>query len=198
MNKPFIKYCILVFAYLVVLYPIWVNVGNLAWSFNSTIVFNLFPLFGLVAFTLLWLHVISGVFEQWLRKYIEFDFYMELISKLIFFTIILHPLLLLINAGFKFGPIFLYGKYYIWLGIIGWLFLITYDIGKALKNQDFFVRNWNKIRLISTVGFLLIFFHSLGVGDDLQVGALRVVWIFYGTTGILATIYIHGIKRFLL
>ena len=196
MNRVIIKCCIVIFAYLAVLYPLWVNIGNMAWSFDSSSVFNLFPMFGLAAFALLWLHAISGAFEPWLRKYIDFDRFVQVTSILIFISIIFHPLLLLTNVNFNFGPIFTYGKLYIWLGIVGWLLLIIYDIGKVLKKYDFFTRNWNNILLISTIGFLLTFFHSLAIGSDLQSGPLRIIWIFYGVTAILATIYTYGIKRF--
>jgi hypothetical protein len=52
--------------------------------------------------------------------------------------------------------------------------------------------------LISTIGFILTFFHSLEVGHELQSGILRNIWIFYGTTGIMATFYTYGIKKYLL
>lgn len=195
-NKTIIKYSLLIFACLAVGYPLWVFFSARNWIFDSHFITNLFPLFGLTAFSLLWLHAISGVFEPWLRKYIDFDRFVQVTSILIFFCIVLHPLLLLIDADFNFGPIFLYGKLYIWLAIIGWLLLITYDMGKLLKKRyDFFVRNWNNILAISTIGFLLTFFHSLGIGGNLQSGPLRTLWIFYGVTAIIAIIWTYGIDR---
>lgn len=199
MNTKTNKYLITIFACAAVLYPLWVRVQTLNWSSDpNLLILNLFPMFGLIAFTLLWLHSISGVFEPWLRKQINFDRFVHDTSLTILFCIILHPLLLLISLGFSLNKLF---TYYgeaddIVIGIVGLLLLLTYDIGKALKKYDFFTRNWNNILLISTMGFLLIFFHSLGLGHDLQSGPLRIVWIFYGVTAILATIYTYGIKRF--
>ena len=195
-KKTIIEYGFRLFAGLAVLYPLWVVGRNINWSLSTSFVFTLFPLFGILAFTLLWLHVVSGVFEPWLRQYIDFYRFVQNTSLLIFISIILHPLLLLIPAGFNFNQVFTYGRFYIWLAIIGWLLLITYDIGKLLKKKyNFFTKNWRKILLISNIGFLLTFFHSLSIGDDLQSGPLRTVWIFYGATAILATIYTYGIKR---
>lgn len=197
MKHKIIKYSIILFAYAAGLYPIFIVASSTDWAFNSTFLVNLFPLFGLLAFSLLWLHAISGVFEPWLRKYIDFDSYVHATANLILVSIILHPLLLLIALKFSFISFWLAGPaLYIWLAVIGWLLLIIYDITKPLKKKyGFFVRHWNSILLISTIGFLLIFFHSLGIGDDLQQGPLRIVWIFYGVTAILATIYTYGIKR---
>jgi|SRR3989338_5647518 len=198
MNKIIIKYFIIIFAYFAVLYPVLVRVSNLNWAFDSSLLSNLFPIFGLTAFALLWLHSMSGVFEFWLRKYINFDKFVHITSIIILICIILHPLLLLITINFNFKDLaFIYGVAYIRIAIIGWLLLITYDVGKALKKYNFFVKNWNNILIISTIGFLLTFFHSLALGSDLQSGPLRVVWTFYGITAILATIYTYGIKRFL-
>lgn len=183
-------------AYLAVLYPLWVWFSNSYRTLDpATITLTLFPAFGLIAFSLLWLHSISGVFEPWLRKNFNFDKFVHNTATLILICIILHPLLLLINVGFNFTRILGYGAGYIRLGIIGWLLLIIYDITKPLKKYNFFARNWENILLISTIGFLLTFFHSLGVGGELAFGPLRNVWIFYGTTAVLATIYTYGIKR---
>ena len=190
------KYLVIVLAYLAVLYPVWMRLKELTWSLNfDSILINLFPAFGLTAFSILWLHSMSGVFEPWLRKNFNFYKFVHNTALIILLCIILHPLSLFLLLDFKLGDL-LFGSHvlYIRLGIIGWLLLITYDIGKALKKYNFFVRNWRKVLLVSTIGFLFTFFHSLNLGSDLQSGPLRVVWIFYGTTAILATIYTYIIK----
>jgi len=197
MKRKLIRLSVLTFAYLAVLYPLWFRYKNISWSFDiDSILYNLFPGFGLAAFAILWLHAISGVFEPWLRKYFDFDKYVRTTSLIVFFCLILHPLLLLIILGFDFSELLAGGRY-IMFGIVGWILLITYDVGKLLSRKyDFFVRNWHNILLISTIGFLLIFFHSINLGTDLQTGHLRNVWIFYGVTAFLATIHTYIIKKF--
>lgn len=198
MNKIIIKCLIIVLACLSVLYPLAVRIGSTHWALNATLLPKLFPLFGLLAFTILWLHVVGKALESWLRKYVDFDYFVHNTSTLVLICVISHPLLLLINFSFSFSQIFShYDLIYIWLAIIGWFLLITYDIGRALKRSHFFIRHWNQVLFISTVGFLLIFFHSLGLGSDLQSGPLRTIWLGYGVSGILATIYIYGVKSFL-
>lgn len=198
MKKKIIKSIVTALAYVAVVYPLWIHFSNIRWNLESNLFFNIFPALGLAAFTILWLHVISGVFEPWLRRYINFDQYVQNTSSLVFVLIVLHPLLLFAGLDFSFSKLFTYGDpKYVRLGVVGWLLLITYDIGKYLRKYYFFGRNWNNILLISTIGILLIFFHSLALGSDLQSGTLRTVWIFYGITAISATIYTYGIKRFL-
>lgn len=194
MTRKTTKNLIYLFGYIVVIYPLFIRYKNLGWDILGNFPNNLFPAFGLIAFSILWLHSISGVFEPWLRDRINFDRYVQTSSIIVLISIILHPLLILMSLDFNLSRLYLYGETYIKLGIIAWLLLITYDIGKLLKRYDFFVRHWRKILLISTIGFLLTFFHSLNLGSDLQSGPLRAIWIFYGVTGIISTIYTYVIK----
>ncbi|KKU49796.1 MAG: hypothetical protein UX71_C0005G0009 [Parcubacteria group bacterium GW2011_GWA1_47_10] len=156
---------------------------------------TIFPLLGIMAFLLLWIHSMMGVFEPWLRPRMPFDAFVHYTALIILFCIVLHPLLLLILIEFNFALLFSGNPLAISLGVAGFLLLITYDIGKALKRREFFTRHWNTILLISTIGFILTFFHSLMLGSHLQSGPLRALWIFFGTTAILATIYTYGVKR---
>jgi len=193
-NKVAVKSFLTLFSLFAVGYPLWVRFSNTTWTPGTDLLPNLFPFFGLLAFSMLWLHAISGVFEPWLREQINFDRFVHVTSIIILISIILHPLLLLIMMGSNFFQIFS-GGIYVWLGLIGFLLLITYDIGKLLNKYDFFVRHWQKILVISTLGFLLTFFHSLNLGHDLEADPLRSLWIFYGVTAIIATVYTYGVKR---
>lgn len=190
------KKIITLVATVAVVLPIWAHIRNVSWS-DSSLLLNLFPIFGLLAFTLLWLHSMSGVFEEYLRRLYNFDFFVHWSSLVILVSFVLHPLLLLILIDFDIFGLFEGHSLPLWLGVIGFVLLLTYDIGKALKKRELFSRHWNKILVISTAGFLLTFFHSIMLGSDLQSGFLRSLWIFYGVTAILATIYTYGIKRFL-
>lgn len=178
------------------MYPLGVRLSTLAWSTPADIVPNLFPLFGLAAFSLLWLHAISGVFEPWMRKHINFDLYVQRTSGLILVCIIAHPLLVLASFNFSITNLFMvYGSTFIVLGIAGWVLLISYDIIKPLrKSYPFFARHWTVVLAISNIGFLLTFVHSIFVGSDLQAGPLRAVWIFYGITAFLAIVHTYAIR----
>ena len=52
------KYLVSVLAYLAVLYPVWVwyESANLVW--RRDVVFEIFPVFGLIAISVMWLHVV--------------------------------------------------------------------------------------------------------------------------------------------
>jgi hypothetical protein len=188
------KKLIVLGAVLAVATPILVHIRNVDWA-NSSLLVAIFPIFGLLAFTLLWLHAISGVFEERLREMFDFDAFVHWTALTILVSILLHPLLLLILLDFDVVGIWAGGTG-IRLGIIGFFLLITYDIGKFLKQRQFFSKNWRAILIISNIGFILTFFHSIMIGSDLQSGFLRYLWIFYGVTAILAIIYTYGVKPF--
>ena len=194
MNKKIIHYSIIAFIWLAVLYPVFERARYLHWAFDTSLLPNLFPIFGLIAASLLWLHSISGVFEPWLRKHINFDRFIHITASIILWCMILHPLLLLISLNFNFNELFLgYTLLYLRIGIVAWLLLIIYDITKPLKKYQFFAKNWNNILIISNIGFLLTFIHALYLGSDLQFEPLRAIWIFYGITATLGIIYTYAI-----
>ncbi|MEK9158056.1 MAG: hypothetical protein AAB638_02645, partial [Patescibacteria group bacterium] len=146
MKNSLVKYSVVLIVYLAVLYPLWIVTKDL----NSFSLIEVFPIFGILAFTLLWLHSMSGVFEPWLRKNFDFDRFVNTTSFLILICIILHPLLLLINYGFDFNKINLYwDAKYIRLGVIGWILLISYELFTPFKKRDFCSRNWNNMLSIS-------------------------------------------------
>lgn len=190
------KHLVIISATLAVIVPIFAHIRNVSWG-DSSLLIGIFPIFGLLAFALLWLHVISGVFEEWLRKKFEFDSFVHWTALVILASIILHPLLLLIFVRFDVVSLFSHSPFAVSLGFSGLILLLTYDIGKILKRYEFFTKNWSAILIISTIGFILTFFHSLMLGSDLQSGFMRMLWIFYGVTAIIATIYTYVIKRFL-
>lgn len=191
------KYLIYIFGLSAVIYPVLVWWGRVGPSFGADVSISLFPLFGLIAISIMWLHVLGGAFRGWLQKYINFEKFVFWSSIIVFFSIIFHPLLLITRIGFEnFGLIFEYNEpKYIWFAIAAWFILVGYDIAKKFRNRGLFIKHWNKVKLVSNIGFFFALYHSLGVGSDLQDGPLRYVWIFYGISGICATVYTYGYKR---
>ncbi len=191
---------VILITFLAVGYPVWYVAMNTTWAFDHTLLDNLYPFFGLIAMSLLWVHSIIGSIEPWLRKYIDFDWFVNITATVILISIILHPLLLFIEFNFNLVQIFpLPELEYLLIGLIAWLLLIIYDVGKLLKKLhfSFFARHWNAILIISNIGFLLAFFHALALKDDLQSEPLRTLWIFFGVTAFLSITYTYVIRPFL-
>jgi hypothetical protein len=193
-------FLIWLFVIAAVVYPLWAVISVTDWSNNDfkTFLQNIFPLLGILAASLLWVHSISGVFENWIRKHINFDAFISTTATIILISMLLHPILLLISFGFNLSQIFTSFGHLddIFIGLCALILLLSYDVGKYLKKHgsNFFANNWNWILIISNVGFLLVFIHSLAIGGDLQSGAVRVVWKSYGITALLAIVYTYLLR----
>lgn len=197
LNKKIVKYLIFIVGLLAVGYPIsvWFNSANLVW--DKIVLFDIFPVLGLIGFSLMWLHIVAGAFRKRLSNYFDFSTFIHISSTVVLLMLILHPaVFLLALAVNNWGSVFSYigneREYFIWIAIVAWVIFILYDVFKKFKTRKFFVKHWTLMRFISTLGFFLILVHSLGIGRDLQTGPLRSVWIFYGVTAGLATIYNYG------
>ena len=188
-------------SFVVVFFPLYIWFTESVLFNNSFSFVDIFPAFGLIAFSVMWLHIIGGSFKTKLSIYFDFEKFVSVSSKIVLISLILHPLLFLIFLWQMENPLGLLdyvgqnNAYLIWLAIIAWLIFISYDIVKKYQKRDFFAKHWQIIRLVSTLAFFLVFFHSLGLGRNLQVGFLRYVWFFYGLTALIATIYTYFIRR---
>jgi len=193
------KYLVFALAYIAVLYPLFVWYGRVDLIFDENFPLALFPALGLAAFSIMWLHVVGGALKERIKKYLDFQRFINHSSVAVLFLIFLHPFLLLTAIGFKnIGVLFQFNEpKYIWIAIVAWFVLVGYDVLKRFKSRNFFAKHWEAVKLISTLGFFLALFHSFGIGSDLQAGPLRYVWIFYGVTAAIAATYTYGIRKFL-
>lgn len=199
MRKRLIRYLIFGVAFLAVFYPVWVWYSGVRLTFDAAVILDIFPVLGLLALVLMWLHIVGGALRPWLEHYVDFGRFVTSSSVLVLMLLILHPLLLLIGLGpSQWGKFFSSTPaLFILLAVVGWVVLVGYDVAKKFKHRDIFVRHWEGVKFISTMGFFLVLIHSLGLGRDLQSGLLRIVWIFYGISAAAATSYTYFLKRIL-
>lgn len=202
-SKKTIRYTISLGALIAVLYPIFVWLTSVDLSWDKTVVFETFPVLGLTAFAIMWLHIVGGPFRETLEQYFDYKKFMTISSIIVLICVILHPLLIYVGfwligvkgSGFTYIPDD--KQYLIWFAIVAWIIFVGYDVLKKFKSTDFFVQHWQIVKFIATLGFFLILFHSLGLGRNLQTGPLHYVWIFYGISAAVATTYTYGIQPFL-
>src|SRR4051812_6135163 len=103
MNRNLQRILVPLAAISAVLVPLLVHLHATTWHNGTPLLQNIFPFFGLLAASLLWLHAISGVWYEKLEKLFNMDRFVHWTATLIFFSIILHPLLLLILVKFDFS-----------------------------------------------------------------------------------------------
>lgn len=177
--------------------PITIWAQSYGWRLSGLTNAELFPLFGLLAFSLMWLQVvfvhifvnIGATFHRWFSVSAGLG---------IFVFIILHPLLLAtaqFEATEKLPPESWYkvvsGKYrdYITIGIIAWLTFLAYDVARLVKKASWYPRYSWIIRYTGHAAFLLIFIHGLGLGTHLQGGFARVIWVFFGASALILMLW---------
>lgn len=166
-----------------------------SWSVSST--YQLFPLFGLLAFSLMWGHYIMLALRQHLKLSQEvLADYFRLTGLVVLGALLLHPGLLawqLWNDGLGLPP----GSYYSYVspslkiavisGIIGLFIFLAFELHRKYGERPWF----RFISYASDIGMILIFIHAIRLGSNLQEGWFRYVWYFYGLTLLVALIYIR-------
>ncbi|HSX14822.1 MAG TPA: hypothetical protein VLE72_02835 [Candidatus Saccharimonadales bacterium] len=171
--------------------------SGLRWDLTAINAYSLFPLFGLLAFSLMWSHYVASVARQVLKlDHQVLKRYFDLTSLVVLALILLHPGLLSWalwrdGLGLPPGSEFLYVgkalKTAVILGMTGWAILLAYELRRWLKTKPY----WWVFVLATDAAMILIFIHSLKLGSNLQTGWFRGVWLFYGASLGLCLIYIY-------
>ncbi len=176
---------------------------GVGWQFGSLSPYSFFPLFGLLAFSLMWSHYIASV----VRQHFNVDkqvlkTYFEVTSFAVLFSILVHPGLLawqLWRDGLGLPP----GsevKYvgpglgiYIVMALTALLIFLAYEFRRLFHGKSW----WKYMEYATDAAMVLIFIHSLKLGSQLQTGWLQPIWYFYGLTllGSLAYIYYQKFQK---
>lgn len=169
------------------------------WKANST--YQLFPLFGLLAFSLMWSHYFASALRLYLKQEkTVLNSYFEATSLLVLIALLLHPGLLawqLWRDGQGMPPASELNyvqpalKGAVIIGMISWLVFLAYELRRKFKA----LRWWRYVQYASDVAMLLIFTHALRLGGQLQEGWFRGVWFFYGASLLIVLLYIYA-KRY--
>ncbi|GAC1499607.1 MAG: hypothetical protein NVS1B10_02510 [Candidatus Saccharimonadales bacterium] len=169
-------------------------VGTIAWGkaygwhLLPLNIYQLFPLLGIIAFSIMWTHYITATFrdltgtaKEKLASYYKYTGYLVLA------LICLHPGLLIFQrfrdgAGF---PPHSYESYVApglgWVTLLGttaWLIFIAFEFHRKFGHKSW----WHYVQDSSDLAMLFILYHGLRLGTSLQTGWFRSVWYFYTLT----------------
>jgi hypothetical protein len=161
---------------------------GLRWNFGHITTYKLFPLLGLMAWSLLWSMYIVNFFKRRFGGKDQLKPYFQKLRLIVICLIVLHPGLLiwqLWRDGFGLPP----GSYldnYVapaakWAAIlssISFLVFVAYEFKRKFGNQSW----WRYIEYLGDAAMIAIFIHSLKLGGNLQHGWFRWFWLFYGTS----------------
>ena|SRR3989344_8139251 len=173
--------------------------GN-SWELIGIDSYQLFPLFGLLAFSLMWSHYVAAALRMHLGlEKAVLRTYFEVTSLAVLVAILLHPGLLawqLWRDGLGLPP----GSELNYLGptmrgsiiiaMIGLTVFLAYEFRRKYDQKSW----WKYVQYASDVAILLILIHSLRLGSQLQSGWYQIVWYFYAATLLISLVYINAQK----
>jgi len=159
--------------------------------------YDIFPIFGLMGFSaLLSTYVVNAVATHWKVTSEKLSSYYRNISYVILILILSHPSTLLSRLfmdGYGLPP-FSYGAYvhrdYIW---VVWLGTISLFIFLAFELHRWFSRRgwWKWVVYANDIAMLLVFYHGLTLGTELQKGWFRYLWWLYGLILVVTLVYLR-------
>jgi len=150
--------------------------------------YELFPLFGLSAFSLMWSHYVTdairrliGAKDDALRQFFT-------ITALIVLALILaHPGIFwyqLWSDGFGLPPVSYLSLYTdlasrlaLILGSLSLVAFLAFELHRRFKSASW----WRYVEYANVAAMFAIFYHALTLGGEVS-GWFRLVWFFYGLT----------------
>lgn len=164
--------------------------------------YEVFPLLGLGAFSIMWTHYVLGVVRRKLGVEGRANkTYFKISSTVVLTLILLHPGLLIFQLnrdGFGLPPqsyLQVYGepamKGAIMLGTISLLIFLAFELHRKFRKKSW----WKYIDYAQIVAMFLIFYHGLTLGRELSVGWYKAVWYGYGLSLLAATLYNYWYDR---
>jgi len=148
------------------------------WSFKSLTIFSMFPLLGILAWSIMWTHYADGAIRI-INDKPKNKTYSHFSGVLVLFLILMHPGLLGLSqfqntSQLPPGSYFSYvGNSLVWAILFAEIALITflsYEFLNRLKSKNIVSKNWFWISLSQAIAMTLIFFHGLALGRHLGEG----------------------------
>lgn len=170
------------------------------WELAELSAYQLFPLFGLLAFSLMWTHYVVAAIR--IKSDLEnavTQQYFEITSLAVFVAILLHPGLLawqLWKDGAGLPPkseieyVAPALRWIVVLGIVAWLVFLAYELRRWMQRKPW----WKYVQYLSDLAMFAIFYHGIRLGSHLGAGWFRGVWFFYGFSLVVSLIFIYKDK----
>jgi hypothetical protein len=182
--RQFLPWCLTVVVSVLAVY-VWAS--SLAWDFSGLSIYQIFPVLGLLAWSIMWSHYVAVYLRE--RKYVsanhELADYFRLTSYAVLVLLLLHPGLLIYQRfrdGFGLPPKS-YETYVApnlaWVTLLGTVSLfafLAYEFHRWYSNRPW----WKYIVSAGDIAMLAIFYHGLRLGTQLHVLWFRYIWWFYG------------------
>lgn len=175
----------------------WGN--SLSWEFNGITSYTLFPVLGLLAFSIMWSHYMVGAVRRIVDTAVDLKNFFNWTGYAVLSLILLHPGLLIYQRfrdGFGLPP----GSYksYVapsmaWLTLLGSFSLLVF-LSFELKRWFDKKQWWKYVLILNDVAMLAIFYHGLRLGTQTHLVWYRYIWWFYGLTLIIVLVRDYAVR----
>jgi general stress protein CsbA len=158
---------------------VWGNASNWQLSFKAY-------LLGLLAFSLMWSHYVAGFIRTSMGVHKSvLSGYFENTSLVVLALLFLHPGILILQRfrdGYGLPPHSTESYvapglgWVVILGTVAWFVFIAFEFRRKFGNRSW----WKYVPMAGDVAMLAIVYHGLRIGDHLQTGWYRGLWVLYG------------------
>lgn len=156
--------------------------------------YDIFPLLGLGAFSLMWTHYVLGSLRRlWGIEKQANETYFRYTSIVVLAMILLHPGILvaqLYKDGFGLPPqsyleAYAAMQFAILLGSLSLMIFLLFEFKKKFQSRSW----WQYVEWGQVAAMCFIFLHGLSLGRELSVGWYMAVWYVYGLSLLAAVSY---------
>jgi hypothetical protein len=174
-----------------------VIIGLVAWKqsllvpFSELGIYDVFPLFGILAFSLMWAHYMVGVaVRKTGLERTKLRSYMTYSSLAVLFALLLHPGLLTYQMwrdglGLPVNYVAPNLAIFVVLGQIAFLMFLAYELHRLYESRSW----WHYVERASDVAMILILIHGYRLSQSLYPDWFTALWIFYGITFLSALVH---------
>lgn len=167
-----------------------VGLGTLAWyqtlprGIGAMTNYQLFPLFGILAFSVMWSHYIVGAIRRYAvvdKRYLQT--YFSGTAYFVLIMLLLHPGLLLLQlqqdkAGLPLTYVHPDLRIYVVLGMVAWVAFLTYELHRFYGERSW----WRYVVIASDIAMILVLIHGFKLSSQLMPSWFTILWVVYGIT----------------
>jgi len=195
----------ILFCAIVMLIPVYFWLSLISWNLSSVNLYYLFPLLGMLAFSLMWIQTVVGTFDNKFGQIFSLERFYSITGLSVLILFVSHPLLASFaqwrsGSGLLLQSLFNLvesdNKIFLILGMTAFTIFILYEFVPRLSKFDIIRKIAPVFQWLSYLGVILVWIHSINLGTHLQTGALKYIWMFYGISAIAMFLYSQVYLRF--
>jgi len=170
------------------------------WQLGSLTPYQWFPLFGIVAWLIMWTHYATGFLRLTNPGLKSIKYYSKVTGWIVLASLLLHPGILAFSQyrNDQGLPPDSYINYVgeslalaVMLGVIGVTIFLSFEVFNRLKHNKTIKKYWTAVSISQSLAMTIIFVHGLRLGTSLGDGWFRIIWIIFGIALIPCFYVIH-------